>query len=315
MKKIFLSFVCLFTLLSNETFAQSTDKTNLIALSTYIDASVEAKTEGATSVLENKLNQIISGSGLANNFSRFIITANVTPITKDVIGSAPTSIAYTMDVTLFIGDGIDGNKYASYTKTVKGVGVNETKALINAFKNIKPSDKDLQDFVKKGKEQIINYYNSRCDLIIKQARLLETQNQFDEAIYMLNGVPDVCTECYNKAMAAMEDIYFKKINMECKMKLQEAELAWNANPTVDGANLVAEIISDIDPRASCYKDVKAFAAKVGKRVLELDGREWRFKVDQEIGLEKDRIKAMRDIGVAWGNGQPKSVVYNVRGWF
>ena len=33
-------------------------------------------------------------------------------------------------------------------------GVNETKALINAFKNIKPSDKDLQDFVKKGKERI-----------------------------------------------------------------------------------------------------------------------------------------------------------------
>ena len=32
-----------------------------------------------------------------------------------------------------------------------------------------------------------------------------------------------------------------------------------------------------------------------KRVLEIDGREWKFKVDQNW-LERDRIKAIRDIG-------------------
>jgi hypothetical protein len=34
-----------------------------------------------------------------------------------------------------------------------------------------------------------------------------------------------------------------------------------------------------------------------------------------VNLEASRIKAARDIGVAYGNGQPKSIVYNVRGWW
>lgn len=315
MKKVLLSIVCLISLISNKNYAQSSDNVGFLSLSTYVDSSVEQKTEGATDVLKNKLDQIVANNGLANGFSRFILTANVVTVTKDVLGTAPTSIAYTLNVTFYIGDGIEGNKFTTLSKNVKGVGINETKALINAFKNINSSDSEIQSFISKGKKEIINYYNTRCDLIIKKARLLESQNQFDEAIYMLSAVPDACTDCFNKSLVVAQDIFDKKINMECKVKLQEAKLLWASNPTVEGANLVSDILKDINPRSSCYKDVVSFTNSVAKRVLEIDGREWKFKVDQEIGLERDRIKAIRDIGVAWGNGQPKSVVYNVRGWW
>lgn len=315
MKKVLLSIVFLVTLIGNRNYAQSSDNVGFLSLSTYVDSSVEEKTEGATEVLKNKLDQIVANNGLANGFSRFILTANVITVTKDVLGTAPTSIAYTLNVTFYIGDGIEGNKFTTLSKNVKGVGINETKALINAFKNINSSDSEIQAFISKGKKEIINYYNTRCDLIIKKARLLESQNQFDEAIYMLSAVPDACTDCLNKSLVAVQDIFDKKINMECKVKLQEAKLLWASNPTVEGANLVSDMLKDINPRSSCYKDVVAFTNSVAKRVLEIDGREWKFKVDQEIGLERDRIKAIRDIGVAWGNGQPKSVVYNVRGWW
>lgn len=315
MKKIVVSLICLFAILGNKTNAQSKDNVGFISLSTYIDSSVEERAEGATDVLKNKLDQIVNNNGLSNSFSRFILTANVVPVTKDVLGTAPTSIAYTLNVSFYIGDGIDGNKFATYSKNIKGVGINETKALINAFKNINTSDSELQSFISKGKKEIVNYYNTRCDVIIKQARLLETQNQFDEAIFILTSVPDACTDCFNKSTAAVQDIFDKKINMECKTKLQEAKLLWASNPTADGANLVSDILKDVNPRSSCYKDVVAFTGSVAKRVLEIDGREWKFNVDKEIGLEKDRIKAIRDIGVAWGNGQPKSIVYNVRGWW
>jgi hypothetical protein len=315
MKKIILSLFCFVVFFAGKTHAQSADNVGFINLATYIDASVEHKTEGATQVLANKLDQIVTTNGLSNGFSRFILTANVVTVTKDVIGTAPTSVAYTLTVTFYIGDGFDGNKFATVSKNVKGVGINETKAFINAFKNINASDSQLQSFIDKGKKEIINYYNSRCDLIIKQARLLETQNQFDEAIFLLTSIPDACTDCFAKSIAVVEEIFEKKINMECKLKLQEAKLLWASNPTFDGASLVAEILNDINPRATCFKEVVAFTTTVAKRVLELDGREWQFTVDKEIGLERDRIKAMRDIGVAWGNGQPKSVVYNVRGWW
>lgn len=315
MKKIIITLFSFVALISVKSFSQSKDNANYISLSTYIDSSVEEKTEGATSVLSSKLNQIVSTNGMSNNFSRFIITANVNTLTKDVLGTAPTNLVYTLDVTFYIGDGMDGNKFASYSKTVKGVGVNETKALINAFKSINTSDKGIQNFIIKGKSQIIEYYNSRCDLIIKQARILQSQNQLDEALYMLSGVPDACTDCYNKVIPIMQEVYTAKINMDCKLKLQDAKLYWATNPTLDGANVVADILSNIDPRSNCYNEVNTFSKSVAKRVLELDGREWKFKVDTELGLEKDRIKAIRDIGVAWGNGQPNTVNYNVNGWW
>lgn len=293
--------------------AQS-DNVGLMTLATYVDPVVEEKTPGATSVLETKLSQIVSSNGMSNGFSRFIITANVTVISKDVLGTAPANYAYTLDVTFYIGDGLDGNLFASYPMTLKGVGNNETKALISAFRTIRTNDKNLQSFISKAKEQIVNYYTTRCDLVIKQARMMENQNQFDEAIYSLITIPEA-SSCYEKSLDVVNEIYNKKIERECKTKLQEARNYWNANPTVEGANTVAAILSEIDPRASCYKEVSSFANTVGKRVLELDGREWKFIVDKEIGLERDRIKAIRDVGVAWGQGQPQNVHYNVRGWW
>jgi hypothetical protein len=57
---------------------------------------------------------------------------------------------------------------------------------------------------------------------------------------------------------------------------------------------------------------------MAKRVKELDQREWNFKLKQQqddVDITKATINAVRDIGVAYGNGQPKTIVYNTRGWW
>ena len=71
----------------------------------------------------------------------------------------------------------------------------------------------------------------------------------------------------------------------------------------------AGILSTIDPYAACFSEAVTLTGEIAKRVKEIDGREWDFKLQKEIGLEKDRIKAWRDVGVAWGTNQPKKVVY------
>jgi len=287
-----------------------------ISLTSYITPQVEQITPGASGILTNKLNQVVNANGLgAAGYSRFIITANLNVLSKDIIASAPPMTALTLDVTLYIGDGVEGNKFSSHSMTVKGVGINENKALIDAFKSIKPNDAALQAFVTNGKNQIVEYYNTRCSQILKEAKLLEAQNRFEEAIFKLTSVPDASLECYNKAIEAVVPIYRKFIDRDCKVKLQEATAIWNANQTVDAANTVGEIIMGIDPQADCYSQVRALSDRVAKRVLELDNREWKYKVDSEIGLKRDLIQAYRDVGVAYGNGQPKTVVYNTRGWW
>lgn len=303
----------------NEALAQNSgpkSDAGRISLTAYIDPQVEKITEGSTSILSNKLNQIINANGLGSaGMSRFIITANVNVLSKDVVATAPPSIAYTLDVTLYIGDGMEGNKFASHSLTLKGVGMNENKAMIEAFKSIKPADKNIQAFITNGKNQVVNFYNTRCDQIMKEAKLLEAQNKFEEAIWKLTSVPDASLDCYNKAIEAIVPIYRKFIDRECKIRLQEATAIWNANQNVEAANAAGEILQGIDPTAACYKEVQAFSDKIAKRVLELDGREWKYMVDSTVGLKRDMIQAYRDVGVAYGNGQPKTMTYNVFGWW
>ena len=67
---------------------------------------------------------------------------------------------------------MEGIKFASFSATVKGVGENETKAYMSALKNLKTNDPNYQDFIEKAKNKIVEYYNSKCDFIIKEAKAL-----------------------------------------------------------------------------------------------------------------------------------------------
>jgi hypothetical protein len=296
-------------------FAQSTDgkmsDKSRLALAVWVPDQIENMPVAAKKNLENKLNQIITANGMGGDAmnTRFIISANVTVTTKDLTPTAPPMQAYTLDVTLYIGDGFEGKSFSSYNTTVKGVGENETKAYNAALKGIKTNDPNYQAFIEKGKTKIIEYYNAQCDVIIKDAKVAAGMNKFDEAIWKLSSVPDVCTDCWNKCMLAVAPIFQQKIDFECKTKLNDATTIWNANQSWEGAQQAGAILSSIDPKAACFNESKALSDKIGKRILEVDKREWDFKYDKEIGLERDMIKAYRDVGVAYGNGQPQNVTY------
>jgi hypothetical protein len=311
---------CILYFIGINSFAQNdAAKSNDIAritLATFVPQQIDKMPEAARSMLANKLSQIVTQSGMGGSAinQRFILTANIVVLTKDITPTAPPMQAFTLDITLYIGDGIDGTKFASTSVSVKGVGENETKAYISALKNLKTNDPTYQSFIESGKIKIVEYYNSKCDFIIKEAQTLVNQNKFDEAIFKLIGVPEVCKGCYDKCMDAVAPIYQKQIDRDCKLKLAEATNLWAASQTVDGATQAAELISTIEPSAACFGEVKALSSKIAARVKELDAREWKYTL-KEQAQESERIKAYRDIGVAYGNGQPKSVTYNVRGWW
>lgn len=288
-----------------------------IAITSYVPEQIESIPAGAESLLISKLNQITSANGIVSSGidSRFIITANVNVLTKDMLATAPPMTALTLDITLYIGDGLDGKKYASQTVTVKGVGTNENTAYMEAIKGIDANDESIQRFVSNGKNKIINYYNTRCDQTIKEAQALQAQHKYDEAIYKLTAIPEECTACYNKAVTIIAPIFNKMIDRDCKLKLGEANNLWAANQDVATANQVGEILNSIDPQASCYKEVIALSTKISKRVFDLEQKEWDYKMETNVNLKRDLIKAYQEVGVSYGNGQPQSVVYNVQGWW
>lgn len=324
MKKIY--FFLIISILGLKPFITKSQNNNEISddygriiLNTYISDNIEGLQSSAKRMLKNKMSQITSLNGIGGQAinPRFIITPNITILTKDLTSSAPPMTALTLEITLYIGDGIEGTVFSSTSKTVKGVGTNKTKAYLSGIKRINPRNPIFKDFVEDGKNKIIKYYNSKCDFIIKEAKTLESQNKFEEAIAKLMAVPKVCKECYEKSMDAVDPIFQKYIDRQCKIALNKAKNAWNAHQNSIGAEKVSKYLAEIDPEASCYNDAISLSNKIAKRIKELDRRDWDFKMKQqqdEIDLQQSRIRAARDVGVAYGRNQPKTV-YKIKGWW
>jgi hypothetical protein len=158
MKKIYNLIVALFII--GLTFAQSNLKdgnSSNIVLSPFIPRTVEGMPEIAVKNLENKLSNIVTSNGLGASYNqRFVISARVNVLTKDITPTAPPMHTYTLEVTFYIGDGLDGKLFSSTSVTVKGVGETKDKAYLSALKNIKEKIQTLRSlFLQESKKYLI----------------------------------------------------------------------------------------------------------------------------------------------------------------
>jgi len=317
--KLLLFFTISFSMLGQNDLAKSDDIAR-ISLKTIVPEQVQGLTYQARQYLMNKMNSITlkNGIGGAKYNERFLLVSNVDILTKEITSSAPPMHVYVLSLNMYIGDGIEGTLFASTTIQLKGAGKSETKAYMSAIKQLNVNNPALQSFMNEGKAKIIQYYNAKCDFILKEAEMLEKKTNFSGAIAKLVSVPEVCKECYDKAMDAVAPIYQKQIDYQCKQDYSMAMNAWNSDQNNAGADNASRYLSRIDPNSSCYEDSKTLASKISKRILEIDKREWNFKLKQQqdnVDIQKATIKAARDIGVAYGEGQPQNVTYNYRGWY
>lgn len=324
MKKFLLLVLVLFIFINGhaQNELDKSDDASRIAISPYIPDQIENFPEIARNVLATKLGQIVTESGLGGDMQnqRFIITANIAVLTKDITPTAPPMTALTIAVTLFIGDGVAGTKFSSTSLTVKGVGTNETKAYIIALKNISPTNPAIQNFVTTGKKRIIEYFNSNCDFIIKDGEALGKQNRYAEAIEKLDVVPNVCKDCYDLAKKQIMSLYQKKIDQDCDKLMQQAQGIWNATQDQNAAREASDVLKQIDPGSKCFKEANSmidmFYTEIKKRVQDLDAREWKLKEKQQqddADAEKERLKSARQIAIA--EASATKVVYNIRGWY
>ncbi|MEG1574278.1 MAG: hypothetical protein RR293_08230 [Bacteroidales bacterium] len=281
-----------------------------MALSIVIPDQIDYIPDGAKLYLANKFKQIAVKSGISanENFSRFFITASITPLTKEILGSAPTKIAQNMEITFYIADYFDQKIFASTSLTMRAVGNNETKCYIDAIKNIDVNSKNLAEFIETGKKKIIDYYNAQCDNIVKKSNSLATQKQYEQALYMLSSIPDV-SDCYDKSLKVTAEVYQKYIDYLCDINLAKAKMVWAANQNSSGAEDAGEYLANIYPDAKCYKEAQMLYSEIKGKVLD----DWKFVMkmyQDQVNLESQRIEAGRQIGIAYGNHQ-QPTSYNI----
>ena len=266
--------------------------------------------------LETKLTRAIAANGFADNgyVDRFVLTAQVDITSKDVVPSTPPRVSQKMDVTFMVGDVVENKVYSTCTVSLAGIGTNETKAFISAFSKVSPKQQDLQGMLQEAKEKILAFYTSHCNEIVTNARSLAGMQKYDEAIFRLVSVPNVCSDCYKQCQEAAVSIYKQKVDAEGVALLNQAKAVWMKQPDASGAQEVANIISRIDPKSQNYSEVVAFRNEVGSK-LEADAkREWDFKMQQYEDSQAFRqsiVDACKAVGVAFGNGQPKNVTKTV----
>lgn len=84
--------------------------------------------------------------------------------------------------------------------------------------------------------------------------------------------------------------------------------AWAGHQNSYGADNAGIYLSQILPDAKCYPEAQKLYQEIKSKVLD----DWKFEMQvyrDGVDLEKARINAWKEVGVAYGKGQ-KSMTYN-----
>lgn len=259
--------------------------------------------EQAATYLDNKLTSIVTTNGVATDASsQFFITAKTVHESADVVGSAPTMYAVNLTIDLYIADIYEDKLLATTAFSAKGVGQSPDKAYIDAIKRMNVKSAPVTKFIDEGIAKIIAYYTSQGQRIIADAKSAAQMKEFDKAMWLLGSVPSVCGELYTQAQSELLGIYKSYVDYMGEKYLREARAIWAAGQNRAAAIAVGELLCKIEPDASCRPQVEKLYAEVKARI----GEEWTLELkryNDSVALEKQRIDAARQVGVAYGTHQ------------
>lgn len=289
--------------------------------------------EEARAALETKMQQVATQYGLASNglTDRFVMTAKVNVTNKDVASTTPVKISQKMEVTLFIGDVIDNKVYESVVLSAAGIGQSEAQSMIKSFNQIKLDNPKLKDFMENAERKIIEYYTNNCSYILTEANSLAQQRKYDAAIAKLMAVPEVCKECYEKCMAKATEVYQSKLNNDGEVLVQKARGQWLAKRDYASATEALNTLANVDPHSSAQGKAQALVNEINKHLRSIEAaaeaqrrEEWEFAKKQyednmamarqrqadATTIQREQIAAAKEVGIAYGKNQPRTITYN-----
>ena len=309
MKTVHLFFFAVFQLLilNGSLRAQSPDCP--LSIMIFVADDADEMTVQSMNYCKSKLTNIATSNGLlpGEGLAQFSLTSTFSLINQEILPGPPTQFVNEYNVTLIIGDYYGQKIFSSTSLNLKGVGENEAKAYLNAIGSIRANSKDIQAFVSQARSKIMAYYNNNFQTIVSRSQFLAKQKRYEEALFHLYAVPE-CSKGGQIAQRASLQIYQDYVDHLCVENLAKAKSAWYAQQNSEGASQAAEYLSFIYPDARCYKDAQALYREIKGKV----DAEWKFTLkvyDMAVSLERQRIEAIRAIGVAYGTHQKPDITH------
>lgn len=221
-----------------------------------------------------------------------------------------------MNIGIYVGDGLDGTLYSSYSYKAKGIGDSEDQAIANAVRKVNPNQEDLQRAILKGKEQILKYYEKMSGSIIQTAKATAAAGKYDDAINMLFAIP-MNNKDFQTAQALIAQYGSTSLDNKNLEIVRQARAAWSANPTEEGATAANEILEKLDaPSTKVQTEAKSLQNEMGARIKAISDREFKLEAQKEQN-EKDvklaGIRAAESVAKAYVASRPK-VVYHYYWW-
>lgn len=192
---------------------------------------------------------------------------------------------------------VTSTTFASCVITVRGEGFNDDDAIKNALSKVSAEDRRLTTFIRTAKDKIMDYYQRNLNSVISRARTFANTQQYGEGLALLFSCPATISG-YTKVNNEITSIYRQYQTQECNNVIQKARAEYS-NGNFDAA---VEYLQQIDMTSSCATEAKQLCMQIkqtkdaeARRVIELIERQ----SQRETDLEKTRIKAARDVAVAY----------------
>lgn len=148
--------------------------------------------ESIKELLETRINAIATRNHVGSNegASTIVIIPKLVEVSRDITATAPPKHTVNYEFSVNVADLLTGDIYAGKQFSLVGVGDSDELASKNAVMSIKPSDDAYSAIIKEAEEKAFAYYEKNCDRLVADALAMAKRNEFDQAILVLNSIPE-----------------------------------------------------------------------------------------------------------------------------
>ena len=244
----------------------------------------------ASDKMGSKLIQIASKNGICGLCTNPVLAmvVRVDCVDRSMTGTAPQKAIVKYEVTVYCGNFLTNDIYASASQTITGVGQNLEDAASKAMNELKDT-RELQQMMQTASKRALEWYNAASDVKNYVDKAI-SEKEYGAAMALLSSVPQQSTT-YDWAMKRNEEV----INMYFQEKARELLGALEGAIAEAGDDYTPEIgayLQLIPERSTSYKRAKELYDNYIKRVrfVRDDIREKEHRLAMEK-LEVTKIRA------------------------
>ena len=276
--------------------------------------------EKAETQLRDKMLAALSSAGLATTAENasVALVPSISILNEQTGAGVQNTVSMSLNYTFSLVGIASGVVFDSYI--VEGVqtrGQNKINAVARSFAGVNLNTPAFQAFLSNGQSKIVAYYQRQLQKTLAKAQTNINSKQYDDALAILMEIPEETPGYTTKVLPMVERTYKMYANNLAASLLQQAQAAWAAAPDEEGAERVAEILSEMPVGTTSSAAARQLVKEIEARVKALDQRRWaamNAALAREHQERMSVIKAARDVAVAQTK-RPIRVVQHVHLWW